>query len=86
MAIINTSVNLPENCEECERKGIRGNCRFIFSGLANCGRHPSCPLKDVDDIRSDIEKLKVFDDGGLKLISQNAVERIIDKYSGKAEL
>lgn len=82
MAIINTSKNLPENCEECERMGIRGNCRLIFSGLANCGRHPSCPLRSLDDITEDIEKLKTFDDGGIKLISQNAVERIIDKYKG----
>lgn len=42
---------MPINCVDCDNRGIRGivDCKLIFSGCANCGRHPNCPLKDEDD-------------------------------------
>lgn len=40
-------MDMPENCVECDEIGIRAilECRLIFSGCANCGRHPHCPIK-----------------------------------------
>lgn len=57
---------MPINCVECDNRGIRGivDCKLIYSGCANCGRHPNCPLKDdsemrVDDILEILEKYKL---------------------------
>lgn len=48
MAVI-FDIPMPENCVECDERAIRQLlwCKLIFSGCANCGRHPKCPLKEV---------------------------------------
>lgn len=40
-------MEMPKNCVECDKIGIRAilECRLIFCGCANCGRHPNCPIK-----------------------------------------
>ena len=43
------NIEMPKNCVECDRKGIRNNCRLIFDGCANCGRHPNCPLVEIEE-------------------------------------
>ena len=50
-------MDMPKNCVECHEKGIQEllECRLIFSGCANCGRHPKCPIKcDIEDIKQGI--------------------------------
>ena len=56
MSVIVTGIDMPKNCVCCNDNGIREilDCKLIFSGCANCGRHPYCPLKNVDGL---IEKL-----------------------------
>ena len=51
MAVI-LDIDMPINCSECDRRYIRQliDCQLIFRGCANCGRHPSCPLKSADDL------------------------------------
>lgn len=51
MAVI-IDMDMPINCVDCDRRYIRGllDCKLIFSGCANCGRHPNCPLKSTDDV------------------------------------
>ena len=48
MAVI-LDIPMPENCVECDERQIRQLlwCKLIYSGCANCGRHPDCPLKEV---------------------------------------
>lgn len=44
-------MEMPENCIECNRKDLQQaiNCQLIYSGCANCGRHPNCPLVEVEE-------------------------------------
>lgn len=60
MAVIRNDIDLPKNCVECDKKGIRGDCRLIFSGCANCGRHPSCPLRSADEMLKEINDYKIM--------------------------
>lgn len=88
-------MDMPENCVECHEKGIQEllECRLIFSGCANCGRHPNCPIKcDIEQIRDEIEQLTSRysiskERGGMgqvewsdRLIKESDVLQIIDKY------
>ena len=54
---------MPINCVECDNRGIRGivDCKLIYSGCANCGRHPNCPLKDDSDVEDCIDRKCVLD-------------------------
>ena len=63
-----TSVNvvveipsMPKDCVVCQSMGIRNlnGCQLIFDGCANCGRHPLCPLIEVEAILP--SKAKVFE-------------------------
>ncbi len=40
---------IPKNCVECHNLGLQWalGCQFIYSGCANCGRHPDCPLVEI---------------------------------------
>ncbi len=40
-------MEMPKSCEDCNIMGLRDflECNLIFSGCANCGRHPNCPIK-----------------------------------------
>lgn len=60
MAVIRNDIDLPVNCVECDEMGIRGDCRLIFSGCANCGRHPNCPLKSADEMLKEINDYKIM--------------------------
>lgn len=42
-------IEMPKNCIECDIIGLQQiiDCQLIYSGCANCGRHPSCPLKEI---------------------------------------
>ena len=53
------NIDMPTNCVVCHERGIREiiDCQLIFSGCANCGRHPNCPLIDFDDIKAEIEAM-----------------------------
>ena len=54
---------MPINCVDCDNRGIRGivDCKLIYSGCANCGRHPNCPLKDDSDVEDCIDRKCVLD-------------------------
>lgn len=54
---------IPINCVDCDNRGIRGivDCKLIYSGCANCGRHPNCPLKDDSDVEDCIDRKCVLD-------------------------
>ena len=41
-------MEMPQNCVVCNNMGLRYflECNLIFSGCANCGRHPNCPIKE----------------------------------------
>ena len=49
--MIQIDIPMPTNCKECDEREIRQLlwCRLIYSGCANCGRHPNCPLKEVSN-------------------------------------
>lgn len=80
-------MDMPKNCVECHEKGIQEllECRLIFSGCANCGRHPSCPIKcDIEDIKAEIKALK--SEAPRYVPNYVAYEwclEIIDKHIGK---
>lgn len=59
MSVIITGMKMPINCVECNEKGIRNilDCDLIFSGCANCGRHPKCPLKSVEGLIEEIQRM-----------------------------
>ena len=42
-------MKMPKNCLECNRLNLQEalGCRLIYSGCANCGRHPDCPLVEI---------------------------------------
>lgn len=82
MGIIRNDIDLPNNCVECEEKGIRGGCRLIFSGCANCGRHPNCPLKSTDKL---IEEINIIGSTGWLDISTEEMIDIIHKYTDKEQ-
>lgn len=78
--VINTK--MPINCEECHSMGTRNlnDCQLIFSGCANCGRHPNCPLVDIEDIKAEIEK-QAF---GVKSVYNTGLRdavKIIDRFA-----
>lgn len=42
-------MEMPKNCVECDHLDLREalGCQLIYSGCANCGRHPDCPLVEI---------------------------------------
>jgi hypothetical protein len=42
-------MEMPKNCVECNHMDLQQaiNCQLIYSGCANCGRHPNCPLVEI---------------------------------------
>ena len=40
---------MPKNCVECHNLGLQCalGCQLIYSGCANCGKHPDCPLVEI---------------------------------------
>ena len=44
-------MKMPKNCVECNHMDLQQaiNCQLIYSGCANCGRHPNCPLVEIED-------------------------------------
>ena len=61
MAVI-IDIDMPINCYECDRRYIRQliDCQLIFRGCANCGRHPSCPLRSADEMLKEINDYKIM--------------------------
>ena len=53
--MIQIDIPMPTNCKECDERDIRQLlwCRLIYSGCANCGRHPNCPLKEVNECETE---------------------------------
>ena len=47
--MIQIDIPMPKNCIDCDEQGIRYalDCKYLWSGCANCGRHPNCPIKEV---------------------------------------
>lgn len=95
-------IPMPINCEECEERHIRSifDCQLIFSGCANCGRHPKCPLNDfvlkdnedseptttdtLAEIRAEIIDKYMTADGRMGSVSADIV-KIIDKHIAESE-
>lgn len=44
-------MEMPKNCVECNHMDLQQaiNCQLIYSGCANCGRHPNCPLIEIEE-------------------------------------
>ena len=44
-------MEMPKNCVECNHMDLQQaiNCQLIYSGCANCGRHPNCPLVEIEE-------------------------------------
>ena len=44
-------MKMPKNCIECNHMDLQQaiNCQLIYSGCANCGRHPNCPLVEIEE-------------------------------------
>ena len=62
MAVIIPQIDIPENCVKCHEMGLQEmlNCTLIYRGCANCGRHPKCQLKSVENpIDGDALTLKI---------------------------
>lgn len=78
MAVI-IDMDMPINCVDCDRRYIRGllDCKLIFSGCANCGRHPNCPLKSTDEMIEEIEDYKIMQN------PTGYILNVIHKYCGK---
>ena len=57
MSVIIKGMDMPKNCIECNHMDLQEtlNCQLIYSGCANCGRHPDCPLKSIEGL---IKKIK----------------------------
>ena len=49
MIAIKGMEEIPKNCVECNHMDLQQaiNCQLIYSGCANCGRHPDCPLVEI---------------------------------------
>lgn len=63
-------MEMPKNCVECNDLGLQGTlgCRLIYSGCANCGRHPDCPLVEIvtcKDCKYNYENSCDFDGFGI---------------------
>lgn len=45
------NMEMPKNCIECNHMDLQQaiNCQLIYSGCANCGRHPNCPLVEIEE-------------------------------------
>jgi len=91
MGVIISEMKMPKNCVCCNDIGIREilGCKLIFSGCANCGRHPYCPLKSVDGLIEKINKLayseteygiEEFD--ASKIVRLDDLIEIIKEYCG----
>ena len=89
--MIQIDVPMPINCVDCDNREIRPliGCKLIYSGCANCGRHPDCPLKEVSDKPSGKwEHISYFDGGyGMNETCSNCgctihgqIFDLIDKY------
>ena len=88
-------IDMPKNCVECHEKGIQEmlECRLIFSGCANCGRHPKCPIKcDIEDIKAEVNELSELDhkngiwgEYGSYEDCKFDVLQIINRYIGKEQ-
>lgn len=50
----------PRNCIECNHMDLQQaiNCQLIYSGCANCGRHPNCPLVEIEERNQKLEKIR----------------------------
>lgn len=63
-------MKMPKNCVECNDLGLQEalDCRLIYSGCANCGRHPDCPLVEIvtcKDCKYNYENSCDFDGFGI---------------------
>ena len=49
--MVGVDMEMPKNCVECNHMDLQQaiNCQLIYSGCANCGRHPNCPLVDIEE-------------------------------------
>lgn len=49
--MVGINMDMPKNCVECNHMDLQQaiNCQLIYSGCANCGRHPNCPLLDIEE-------------------------------------
>lgn len=49
--MVGINMDMPKNCVECNHMDLQQaiNCQLIYSGCANCGRHPNCPLVDIEE-------------------------------------
>lgn len=80
------NIKMPSNCVFCYERGIGKviNCQLIQSGCANCGRHPNCPLVDIEDIKAEIEAMygvTDFCDGSIRIDKYEVLASIEQKIA-----
>ena len=79
MAVIDTSMDMPKSCFECEKKST---CNFgLWNGWIDDKRDDDCPLKSTDEMIAEIEQLKVWNDG--ETVIKYGSLTIIQKYCDK---
>lgn len=70
-------LEMPKNCIECNHMDLQQaiNCQHIFDGCANCGRHPKCPLIEINELEQGFSK-QLLD---LKSKKLEKIEQILDR-------
>lgn len=70
-------MEMPKNCVECNHMDLQQaiNCQLIYSGCANCGRHPNCPLVEIEERKVEKHTVQITIYG-----ETHSVRKIIHKY------
>ena len=94
MAVIVNNMDIPERCYECRLcekhytsdYGSYGNCVLLFNRIVNClGRDKYCPLKSVDGLKSEINKMPNDNPSywnTCDVVDREKVLDVIDSYCG----
>ena len=85
-------MEMPKNCVECNHMDLQQaiNCQLIYSGCANCGRHPNCPLVEIEERK--VGKWILNDNQGVQAVGYKTYHcsecnrEISSKYHGKISL
>ena len=58
-------MKMPKNCVECNHMDLQQaiNCQLIYSGCANCGRHPNCPLVEIGTCKDCEHRGVIYENG-----------------------
>lgn len=68
-------MEMPKNCVECNHMDLQQaiNCQLIYSGCANCGRHPNCPLVEIGTCKDCHNAVKNYGNGRIYCLFSNCI-------------